>query len=73
MKYLTSNPRILRGKLVIKGTRVPISLIIQLLKDELTIENIHEQYPHITIHMIEGALNEAAEILDKKSPQTQIL
>lgn len=64
MKYLASDPKILNGKLVIKGTRVPVSLIIYLLKDGFTTENIQEQYPHISVNKIEGAINEASEILE---------
>jgi uncharacterized protein (DUF433 family) len=48
-KYIISDPDILGGTPVIKGTRVPIGRILFLLKDGYTLEAIHEDYPHIDL------------------------
>jgi uncharacterized protein (DUF433 family) len=77
MKYLTSTPDIMGGQPVITGTRVPISVILYRLKEGYMLENIHEMYPHIDMHILEGAIDEAIETVThtlhvkKTLPQTQ--
>lgn len=63
-KYINSDPEILGGKPVIKGTRIPISQILFLLKEGYTVEAIQEYYPHVPLKTIIGALNEAIKIID---------
>ncbi len=43
-KYIISDPTILSGMPVIKGTRVPIVRILTLLKEGYTIEEIQEHF-----------------------------
>lgn len=64
-KYITSDPQILGGAPVIKGTRIPASRILFLLKDGYTVELIHEQYPHVDTKTISGAIDEMAVIINK--------
>ena len=73
MKYITSNPEIMSGKLVINGTRVPIARILFLLKEGYTIEAIREEYPHVAIEKIKGAVNELIEKLDNSDYASKIL
>lgn len=73
MKYITSNPEIMTGKLVIAGTRVPIARILFLLKEGYTIEAIHEEYPHVSLTKIKGAVDELIELLDKSEYAQKIL
>jgi uncharacterized protein (DUF433 family) len=67
--YIISDPDILGGKPVIAGTRIPIDQILSLLKNGFTLEAIHEEYPQITIETIAGAVDEAAELLNKNASQ----
>lgn len=46
-KYIISDPTILSGMPVIKGTRVPIVRILTLLKEGYTIEEIQEQFDQL--------------------------
>lgn len=48
---------------VIKNTRIPVSLIIAYLKDEMTFEEICEEYK-LTGEDIEKAMEYVIEILD---------
>ena len=41
------NPEILGGKPVIKGTRIPVALIYELLGLNYTIDEIQKENPHI--------------------------
>jgi uncharacterized protein (DUF433 family) len=50
------DPEILVGKPVIKGTRIPVYLIIEFLANGLTEEEILDQYPTLTKEDIKAAL-----------------
>lgn len=68
-KYITSNPEILGGKPVIKGTRIPVDQILFLLNDGYPVEAIHELYPQVSIGTIKGTIDEAAQIVNTHASQ----
>jgi len=68
-KFIVSNPKIMGGKPVIAGTRIPVDQILFLLKDGYTVEAIHEQYPQVSTITISGTVSEAAKIINKNAPQ----
>jgi uncharacterized protein (DUF433 family) len=75
-KYITSNPQIMGGAPVITGTRVPIEVILHLLKQGYPLEVIHEDYPHIPVETLSGAIDEAIQVVNmtlhaKRVSQTQ--
>ncbi len=41
------NPEILGGKPIIKGTRIPVALIYELIELNYSIDQIIEEYPHL--------------------------
>ena len=53
----------MNGMPLIKNTRIPVSLIIACLKDEMTIQEICEEYK-LTLEDIEKAMEYVIEILD---------
>jgi len=57
------NPKILGGKPVIKGTRIPIYLILELLSAGYDFKRIIEAYPSLTEEDIKAAVNYAAQIV----------
>jgi uncharacterized protein (DUF433 family) len=57
------NPEILVGKPVIKGTRLAVEFIIELLAQGWTEEEILRNYPGITREDIQACLAYASEIL----------
>ena len=44
---IESNPEILGGKPIIKGTRIPVALIYELVGLNYSISEILREYPHI--------------------------
>lgn len=50
--FVVSDPDVCGGKPVIKGTRVPVRFIVELLKAGLRPEQVHEQYPHVPLEII---------------------
>ena len=54
------NPHILRGKPVIKGTRIPVYLILELLQADYDFQKILDAYPILEMDDIKAALDYAA-------------
>ena len=57
------NPNVMVGKPIIKGTRIPVDLIIKLLAQGMTQEEILEDYPNLEKEDIRAALEYVAKIL----------
>lgn len=60
---ITSDPAVLVGKPVIRGTRISVELILGWLANGWTYEQILESYPHITREDILAALAFTKEML----------
>jgi uncharacterized protein (DUF433 family) len=65
-KYITIDPKIMAGKPVIKGTRIPVDLIIKKLAQKMDIDEILKDYPRLTKEAIQAALWYAGEIISKE-------
>ncbi|MBI2107617.1 DUF433 domain-containing protein [Candidatus Woesearchaeota archaeon] len=61
------NPKVMVGKPVIKGTRIPVDLIIKLVAQGMTEKEILEDYPHLTKDDIKAALLYGAEIVSSET------
>ena len=55
------NPRIMVGKPVIKGMRIPVEIILRKLAQNVSIDKILQDYPRLTSKDIQAALEYAAE------------
>ena len=60
---IASDPDILMGKPVVKGTRISVELILGWLAQGWTHETLLESYPHIVKEDILAALAFAAEMM----------
>ena len=56
------NPRILRGKPVVKGTRVPVEIVVGSLAAGMTIDEVCEEHC-LTPEQVRAALAYAAEVV----------
>jgi uncharacterized protein (DUF433 family) len=65
-EHIVTDPAILVGKPVIKGTRISVELILGWLANGWTFEQVLESYPHITRDDIQAALAFAAERLHEE-------
>jgi len=57
------NPKVMMGEPVIKGTRIPVELILRKLSEGATLEELLGAYPHLSREDIQAALAYAAEAL----------
>jgi uncharacterized protein (DUF433 family) len=60
---IITDPAILGGKPVIAGTRISVQLILEKLRDGWTIEELLDDYPHLTREQIIAALAYAASAM----------
>lgn len=63
MDRIIVNPRILGGKPIIKGTRLSVEYILNLLASNVSEEEILDDYPHINHDDIQACLKYAAHSL----------
>ena len=63
MDRITVNSKILGGKPIIKGTRISVEHVINLLASNVTEREILEDYPHITHDDVQACLKYAAQSL----------
>ena len=61
---IAMDPNIMVGKPVIKGTRIPVYVILNLLGDDYTFKEIIRDYPDLTKEDILAALKFAARFTD---------
>jgi len=66
LNKITIDPNILAGKPVIKGTRIPVYLIIELLANGLTPQQILREYPELKQEDIKAALLYASKLLERE-------
>jgi uncharacterized protein (DUF433 family) len=64
---IESDPQVLRGKPCIKGTRIPVALILGYLAALRTIDQIIQQSPGITAADIAACLEFARDLADFES------
>ena len=57
------NPDVMLGKPVIKGTRVPVELIVRKLGEGASVEDLLDGYPNLKKEDIQAALTYAANTL----------
>ena len=61
-RYIVSDPKVLRGKPHLKGTRIPVGLVLGYLADGQTVEDIVAEFPDLTPDHIAACLDYAREL-----------
>ena len=63
---ISIDPDICHGKPCIKGTRIPVYLILEMLEYGMSFHDVIEEYPHITEEDIKACLHFARILVDKE-------
>ena len=58
-EYIVSTPDVLKGKPRIKGTRIPVSLILGYMAEGKTVDEIIEEFPDLEKEQIAACLDYA--------------
>ncbi len=69
--HIEVNPQITLGKPVIRGTRIPVELVLRKLSEGATEQTLVEAYPQLTPAGIQAALAYAAEALSLDHSETR--
>jgi uncharacterized protein (DUF433 family) len=57
------DPKVMLGKPVIRGTRIPVELILRKLGEGSTLDDLLDAYPRLTAEDVRAALAYAADVL----------
>jgi len=63
---IVADPKVLAGKPVVRGTRVSVDLVIDLLARGYSKEQVIEQYDDLTIDDVHACLAYAREVLQSE-------
>lgn len=66
MTRIVFNPKILGGKPILKGTRMAVEFVLELLASGLTPEDIVHEYPKLTQADIHAVLAYAAAVVKRE-------
>ena len=68
MRYdrILRDPEIMLGKPVIKGTRIPVDLVVRKLGEGASVEELLDAYPNLKKEDVQAALIYAADTLSNE-------
>lgn len=66
LERIAINPKVMTGKPVIRGTRIPVELIVKMLAQGIAEEEILKEYPRLEPEDIKAALAYASEVLSNE-------
>jgi uncharacterized protein (DUF433 family) len=64
--YITTDPAVLHGKACIRGTRIPVAVVLANLADGLSASDIIRSYPSLTEEGIQATLAYAADLAQER-------
>ena len=65
-EHMTVNPAVLHGKACIRGTRIPVAVVLTNVADGLSTEEILKSYPSLTAAGIQAALAYAGDLAQER-------
>ncbi|HRI56373.1 MAG TPA: DUF433 domain-containing protein [Anaerolineae bacterium] len=63
LERISIDPKVMVGKPVIRGTRLPVELVVRRIGQGMTIDEMLREYPRLTIEDIYAALLYAAAVV----------
>ena len=66
MENIIFDPKILSGKPIIKGTRISVDFILELLGSGMSVEEVTQEYPQLKKADIIAALQYAAQSINRE-------
>ncbi len=58
------DPEIMAGKPVVKGTRIPVELVLKRLAQDLNLKSLLEAYPRLTAEDVRACLEYAQALVE---------
>ena len=72
LERITFNPQVLAGKPIIRGLRISVAMILELLAKGASTEEILEDYPELEPEDIQAALFYAYQLVDKEEVTARV-
>jgi uncharacterized protein (DUF433 family) len=66
---ITVDPKVMSGKPVIKGTRIPVDIILAKLSANRSLDDLLADYPELSLDQIKDCLRYAARLVQRKKRQ----
>jgi uncharacterized protein (DUF433 family) len=63
---IVTDPRILAGKPVVKGTRIPVELVLKYLAYDPDTKPLFEAFPRLTMEDVKACLAFAQELVEEE-------
>ncbi len=64
---ITSDPAVCSGKACIRGTRIPVHIVLDLLAADESVENILSAYPNIERDDVRACIRYAADLAEEEA------
>ena len=61
-EHITADPNVCHGQACMRGTRIPVTVVLDNLADGCTAEQIVADYPTLSIDAVRAAIAYAAEL-----------
>jgi uncharacterized protein (DUF433 family) len=61
------NPAILAGKPVVKGTRIPVEIVLEHLAYDLDVTTLFADYPRLTVDDVKACLAYAEALVEEET------
>ena len=63
LQRITVDPGVMAGKAVIRGTRIPVDMLVRMVAQGIPQTEVLREYPRLTAQDIRAALTYAAEVV----------
>ena len=67
-EHIHSDPAILGGKPVIRGSRLSVELILERLSDGWSEDDLLRSFPHVSREQVRAAIAFAADMVSEEAP-----
>lgn len=67
------DPRIMAGKPVVRGTRIPVELVLKRLSQDLDLASLFESYPRLTEDDVKACLAYASALVQGEDVFPELL
>lgn len=67
LKYqdrIVIDPEVMAGKPVVRGTRIPVELVLKRLAQDLDMQTIFESYPRLTVEDVKACIEYAYAVVE---------
>jgi uncharacterized protein (DUF433 family) len=70
---ITTNPQVMVGKPVVKGTRIPVERVVAHLANNPDLDDLFAAYPELTVEDVKACLQYAHHAVEeKRTPPPQV-